>query len=187
MESYRNLSDQELAGLLKSGNQLVFAEIYNRYKAALYLHAYRMIQNKEDAKDVVQELFAAIWTNHEKLVIKTTLSAYLYGAVRNRILDIIAHQKIILKYTDTLQAFLEAGESVTDDQIREKELSTIIETEISLMPPKMREVFELSRQQDLSHKQIATKLNISDKTVKKQVSKAIKILRLKINLLLTFF
>ncbi|TCC87876.1 RNA polymerase sigma-70 factor [Pedobacter hiemivivus] len=187
MGLYSNLTDQELSGLLKSGNPTVFAEIYNRYKAVLYLHAYRMIQNREEAKDVVQELFAAIWANHEKLIIKTTLSAYLYGAIRNRILDVIAHQKIVLKYTDTLQSFLEAGESVTDDQIREKELTAIIETEISLMPPKMREVFELSRQQDLSHKQIAAQLNISDKTVKKQVSKAIKLLRLKINLLLTFF
>jgi len=187
MESYDNLSDHELADLLKSGNQAVFAEIYNRYKAMLYLHAYRMIQNREDALDVVQELFTAIWTNRETLVIKTTLSAYLYGAVRNRILDVIAHHKIVSRYTDTLQSFLDNGEFVTDNQIREKELSAIIETEIKLMPPKMREVFELSRQQDLSHKQIATQLNISDKTVKKQVGKAIKILRLKINLLFTFF
>lgn len=187
MGLYSKLTDQELSGLLKSGNQAVFAEIYNRYKAVLYLHAYRMIQNREEAKDVVQELFTAIWTNHEKLIIKTTLSAYLYGAIRNRILDVIAHQKIVLKYTDTLQRFIEAGESVTDDLIREKELTAIIEAEVSLMPPKMREVFELSRQQDLSHKQIAAQLNISDKTVKKQVSKAIKLLRLKINTLLTFF
>lgn len=187
MESYHSCSDQELADLLKSGHQAVFAEIYNRYKGMLYLHAYRMIQNKEDARDVVQELFAAIWLNREKIVIKTTLSAYLYGAIRNRILDVIAHHKIVNRYTDSLQDFLDAGETVTDNQIREKELKTIIETEISLMPLKMREVFELSRQQDLSHKQIANQLNISDKTVKKQISKAIKILRLKINILFTFF
>lgn len=187
MELYSNFTDQELADRLKSGDQAVFAEIYNRYKGILYLHAYRMIQNKEDARDVVQELFTAIWTNRERLVIKTTLSAYLYGAIRNRVLDVIAHHKIISKYTDSLQEFLDNGESVTDNQVREKELRNIIETEISLMPPKMRAVFELSRQYDLSHKEIATELNISDKTVKKQVSKAIKILRLKINILFTFF
>lgn len=187
MELYRNCSDQELSDLLKLGNQAVFAEIYNRYKAMLYLHAYRMIQDKEDAKDAVQELFASIWKNHETLVIRTSLAAYLYGAIRNRVLDMIAHKKIALKYTDSLQAFLDEGECITDDQIREKELIAIIESEVSLLPPKMREVFEMSRQQDLSHKQIATQLNISDKTVKKQVSKAIKILRLKINLLFSFF
>lgn len=187
MDSYGKLSDQELSDLLKSGNQFVFAEIYNRYKGVLYLHAYRMIQHREDAMDVVQELFANIWTNRETLTIKTTLSAYLYGAIRNRILDVIAHQKIVLKYTDSLQGFLDDGEMVTDNQIREKELNRIIETEISQMPPKMREVFELSRQQNLSHKEIASQLNISDKTVKKQVNKAIKLLRLKINLILTFF
>jgi RNA polymerase sigma-70 factor (ECF subfamily) len=187
MAGYSNLSDLELSDLLKSGDEAVFAEIYNRYKAVLYLHAYRMIQNREDALDVVQELFAAVWTNRETLIIKTSLSAYLYGAVRNRILDVIAHHKIISRYADTLQDFLDLGEFVTDNQIREKELTAIIETEISLMPPKMREVFELSRQQDLSHKEIAMRLNISDKTVKKQVGKAIKILRFKINHLLTFF
>lgn len=187
MELYSELTDLQLTDRLKSGDQAVFAEIYNRYKGVLYLHAYRMIQDKEEAKDVVQELFAAVWANRENLVIKTTLSAYLYGATRNRILDVIAHHKIVSKYTDSLQNFLDNGETVTDNQVREKELRNIIETEISLMPPKMRLVFELSRQQDLSHKEIANQLNISDKTVKKQVGKAIKILRLKINILFTFF
>lgn len=186
MAGYKTLSDQDLIGFLKEGFEAAFAELYNRYKSPLYLHAYRMLQDEEEAKDVVQEMFAAIWAKRETLVIPTSVDAYLYGSIRNRILNFIAHQKVIAKYTDSLGDYLENGISATDEKIRERELIKILENEVALLPSKMREVFELSRNQDLSHKQIAEQLNISDKTVKKQVNNAIKILRLKINLSLFF-
>lgn len=186
MAGYKTLSDQDLISFLKEGFEAAFAELYNRYKSPLYLHAYRMLQDEEEAKDVVQEMFAAIWAKRETLVIPTSVDAYLYSSIRNRILNFIAHQKVIAKYAGSLVDYLENGISVTDEKIREKELIKILENEVALLPSKMREVFELSRNQDLSHKQIAEQLNISDKTVKKQVSNAIKILRLKINLSLFF-
>lgn len=179
-------SDAELAVLLREGNEQAFAEIYQRYRAPLFLHAYRMLQDDEEARDMVQELFGAVWARHQTLSIRTSLDAYLYGAIRNRILKFIAHQKVIAKYTDSLNAFLEEGVAFTDEAVREKELIRILEKEIAGLPPKMREVFELSRNGLLSHKQIAEQLAISDKTVKKQVNNAVRILRLKINLILLF-
>jgi RNA polymerase sigma-70 factor, ECF subfamily len=131
-------------------------------------------------------LFGALWAGRETLTIRNTLDAYLYGAIRNRILKFIAHQKVMAKYTDSLRTFVEEGVAFTDERLREKELIQLLEREIAGLPPKMREVFELSRNGLLSHKQIAQQLAISDKTVKKQVGNAIRILRLKINLILVF-
>ena len=187
MSGYGTLTDFELIALLRSGDQEAFAEIYNKYKSSLYLHAFRILKDEDEAKDVVQEFFATMWAKKENLLIKTTIASYVYGSVRNRVFNIISHQKIVLQYAGSLQSFINKGEFITDDQVREKELTSIIEKEIAALPEKMREVFLLSRNTDLSHKKIGSQLNISDKTVKKQVGNALKILRLKINLTISIF
>lgn len=185
MQSHNAFTDSELIVLIKEGREAAFAELYSRYKGSLYLHAYRMLQDKDEAMDIVQEFFAAIWAKRETLVVPNSVNDYLYGSIRNRILNFIAHQKVVARYTSTLDAYLEAGGAATDERFMQRELIQLIETEVARLPTKMREVFELSRKHDLSHKQIAQQLNISDKTVKKQVSNAIKIIKLKLNLMAT--
>jgi len=184
--SYSVNTDLELLTFLKAGSQAAFAELYSRYKDPLYFHAGRMLGDDDEARDMVQDVFAAIWSKRETLVIPTAVDAYLYGSIRNRILNFIAHQKVITRYTDSIDAYVEKGAFITDDLVREKELLKIIQKEISLLPPKMREIFELSRNEELSHKQIAERLSISEQTVKKQVQKALRILRFKIRLSLFF-
>jgi len=182
MASYPQSSDLELAALIANDDDQAFAEIYRRYKGVLFLHACRMLGDEEEAKDILQELFTLLWLNRKDIKPHTSFSAYLYKALRNRIFDVIAHKKVEKKYIDSLAAFIEKGEWLTDHQVREKELAVLIEQEVSLLPPKMREVFEMSRNTDLSYKKIAEELHISDKTVKKQVSNALHILRQKLDL-----
>ncbi len=180
MADYSKYSDQELAALLVKGDSTAFAMIYNRYKASLYLHAFRTLRDEDEATDLVQEVFTNLWEKRESFSLKTSIASYLYGAVRNRVFNTIAHQKITSDYANSIQTFLDKGEFITDDLIREKELATIIDKEIAQLPEKMREVFLLSRNTDLSYKKIGEQLKISDKTVKKQVGNAVKILREKI-------
>ncbi len=182
MVEYKQIPDIELLVLLKQADQSAFAELFERYHQPLYLHAKRMIRDGDEAKDIVQEVFASIWSKRESLLIPNSVDAYLYGSIRNRILNFIAHQKVVSKYEESIDTFLERGISYTDEQVREKELSRIIEREIALLPEKMREVFELSRKDELSYKEIAERLNISENAVKKQAQRAIKILRFKIRL-----
>lgn len=186
MLQYNVFPDLELLALIKDGHDAAFAELYNRYKGYLYLHAYRMLQDKDEAKDIVQELFAGLWAKRATLTMPDSVNDYLYGAIRNRIINFIAHKKVIARYTATLKNYLESGIPPSDERFIAKELMQLIEGEVAQLPGKMREVFELSRKHNLSHRQIATKLNISDKTVKKQVSNAIKIIKLKINLTILF-
>lgn len=75
----------------------------------------------------------------------------------------------------------------TDHQIRERQLALKIEREISFLPEKMRQIFELHRKEHLTYKEIAEQLDISDKTVKKQVSNALHILRQRLQLVMIFF
>ncbi|WP_353718918.1 RNA polymerase sigma-70 factor [Dyadobacter sp. 676] len=181
MNNYQGYTDPALLALIAEDDDLAFAEVYRRYKGVLFLHARRILGNEEEAKDVLQELFTTLWIKRNSLRFTTSLSAYLYASVRNRIFDIIAHRKIEEKYIASLAAFIEKGEYVTDQQLLEQELKELIEKEITLLPPKMREVFELSRKENLSYKEIAEQLHVSDKTVKKQVNNALHILREKLD------
>lgn len=183
MTLYTTLADHDLVAFLKDGDKTAFTEIYNRYKGLLYIHAFNRLKNQQEADDVVHELFTALWTKREDLFLKTHLSGYLYQAIRNRILDVISHKKVESAYMVSLQYFIDHSEAVTDHLVRENELAALIEKEISALPPKMREVFELSRKANLSHREIATKLDLSEMTVKKHVNNALKILRGKFGLL----
>jgi len=181
MTDYCNFTDQELTVLLKNGNHSAFTEIYHRYKRLLYTHAYQRLRNEQEVDDIIHELFTALWIKRDSLILKTNLAGYLYTAVRNRILDYVAHQKIESDYITSFGKFLKLSENFTDFLLREKQLSALIDKEIAALPPKMREVFEMSRKENLSHDEIATKLGITKKTVKSQVNNALKILRSKLS------
>jgi RNA polymerase sigma-70 factor (family 1) len=187
MSHYRTLIDTELADLLKSGDHEAFTEIYNRYYGLLYAHALKLLRDGDDASDILHELFTNLWVKRTDLSLTPTLSAYLYRSVKNRVINAFEKSRIRQSYLDSLQSYINAGSKVTEETIRVNELTFQIENEIARLPGKMREIFELSRKYQLSHKEIADMLGISDKTVKKQISNVIHRLRSKINTLIFSF
>ncbi|MDB5156640.1 MAG: polymerase subunit sigma-70 [Mucilaginibacter sp.] len=174
---YRTLADAELITSLKQGDHGAFTEIYDRNWGMLYIHALKLLHNEEESKDILQEIFIGLWTRSDTLDIKSSISNYLFSAVRNKVLNIIRDKKTRTTYTDLFALYLDDHCNATVDNIDERELAEAIEVTIQLLPDKMKEVFELSRKSYLSNQEIADKLNISDKTVKKQVNNALKILR----------
>jgi len=182
MIDYTVITDQELAKMLALGDQTAFAEIYNRYKFILYNHAWNKTRDKQEAQDTLQEVFAMIWSKRATITIGNNLSGYLYTCVRNHILNVIVRRNTHNKYTSSILNFAQTGPVLTDHLVRENQLKALIDREIAALPPRMRQVFELSRKQHLSHKQIAEIMGTSEETVKKQMSRALKSLRLKLGL-----
>lgn len=181
-------TDQQLLELLGQQNRAAFTAIYTKYWAVLASFATRLLEDEEEAIDVVQDVFTKIWNKRENLEINTSLKSYLYVSVRNRIISKKRHQKYQDNYADSLIPKYEAGEFITDEQVRLKELVSQVEKEVSKLPPKMREVFELSRFEGLNYQQISEELGIANDTVKKQIHKALKVLKTKIHsILFNFF
>src|ERR1700761_9287535 len=149
------LPDNELLSLLSEGNARAYTEIYERYNGLLYIFAYKRLNDREEAKDIIHELFLALWTNRESLPRTTTLPAYLYTAVRNRIINTVTHQKIATRYIDSFQDYIQLSNNSTDHLVRHNELQQFIEKQIAELPPKTRVVFEMSRKTNLSRKEIA--------------------------------
>ncbi|PWK77047.1 RNA polymerase sigma-70 factor (ECF subfamily) [Mucilaginibacter oryzae] len=184
MATYELLPDHELLLLLKNDDRQAYTVIYDRYKRLLFVHAYKRLTDTDTAKDVVQEIFTQLWAKRVSVVLETSLRAYLYTAVRNQIFNLIAKKQVEAKYLDSLQDFLDQSTEFADHKTRYAQLMALIESEIEQLPTKMQEVFRLSRNEQLTHKEISQKLNISEKTVKKQVQNALKILKGKLGPLL---
>lgn len=182
--SYHQFTDEELADLLRNGDHKAYTVIFERFYGLLFIHACKMLPAEDDAKDVVQELFEILWTRRESLFFEHSLSAYLYAGIRNRIINRMAHQQVKDKYINSLRDFMDCDSYRSDYQVREREMINIIEKEISALPAKMREVFELSRKEYLSYKQIALKLQLSEQTVRTHVKKALRILRPKLTIII---
>lgn len=184
MNRYSSLNDSQLLVLIQSGNDLAFAELYDRYWELMFRHVLKMLGDKDDTKDLVQEVFANLWIKAEDIDPDTNIAGYLYISSRNKVINLIRHNKVKKDYLLSLSRFVLESDPAIFEQLNEKDLSSAIEKEIQNLPGKMREVFELSRKKYLSHKEIALELHISNKTVKKQISNAIKILRFRLTSLL---
>lgn len=167
------LHDNELATLLKEGNHAAYTELYQRYFRLLFVHAYKRLKDQEQAKDIVQEFFVSLWDKRDTVVLRSSLAGYFFTAVNNRIVDHFLHQEVQGKYIASFAGFLNTEQVKTDYLVREKQLAELIDKEIDQLPIKMREVFQMSRKANLSHKEIAEKLSISEKTVDRQVSNAL--------------
>ncbi|WP_316792005.1 RNA polymerase sigma-70 factor [Pedobacter frigoris] len=181
MRKYRDYTDSELSNLLKEGNDVAFAEVYDRFFNALYLHALNRLKDKDEAKDIVQELFISLWNKRETADL-TNLSNYLYTAVRNRVINVVSHKSVETRYLMGLPRNIIVEDCITDHRLRERQLANIIAGEIAQLPKKMREVFEMSRLQNLSHKEIAEQLGITEQSVRSHVKNALKVLRSRLGL-----
>lgn len=182
MEHYSKLTDEKLILLLKGGDHKAYAQIYDRYKFILHAHAINKLRDREEARDIIQEVFTYLWAKREQIEFTGSLSGYLYGAVRNAILNKMSRNRVHEKYHDAMKAFALQEQVVTDHRVREKLLQESIEREIAMLPPKMKAIFIMSRKEYLSHREIAWKLEISEQTVSKQITNALKILKVKLGI-----
>lgn len=179
---YGSLEDKVLLSFVQKDRTEAFRALYERYWEPLYLHVQAMTSCEETAKDIVQETFVELWDKRDELYIQQSLKAYLYKTTRNKVLNTYAHHKVQEKYMLSLIQYFEVGESNADHLLRENLARERIATEISALPTKMRQIFEMSRNEHKTYKEIAAELHISDKTVKKQVSNALKILKAKLEI-----
>lgn len=186
MSLYSKFPDAELIVLLKQDDRNAYAEIFSRYKAPLYIFAYKKVGDREEAKDLVNELFVNTWEKRAEANMPSGLAAYLFGMLKNRILDLFKHKKVSQRYLETFQYYLNTDNNNADYLVRHNELNELIEKEIAALPEKMRRVFELSRKTNLSRKEIAEELNVSEQTVKSHMFHALKILKTRFGGLVIF-
>jgi RNA polymerase sigma-70 factor (ECF subfamily) len=175
---YELHTDQVLLQQLSQNDQAAFTTIYERYWKSLFREAMNVLRSQKEAEDCVQELFVSLWNRRQNLSI-ISLQAYLQTAIRYQCIDRIEKDMIRGGYLEDFTIYLEANQIMPsiEEELYARELKASIDLVMDKMPDKMREVFRLSREEHLTHREIANRLQISEETVKKQIYLALKILK----------
>ncbi len=175
---YTQASDEALAQLLRLGDMGAFEEIYHRYWPRLHGFVYKRLRSREATEEIVQDLFTKLWQHRETRVIHASLTAYLFKSAKYAVLDHLQREMVRQHYRDAVQQTAAAAHNGTEEMVLHDDLSLQLEAGIERLPNQARSVFRLSRQEDLSMKEIAARLDISEKTAENHLGNALKKLRL---------
>ncbi|QKJ32859.1 RNA polymerase sigma-70 factor [Mucilaginibacter mali] len=176
-------TDQQLVAQLREGNAAAYTQLFDRFQPTLYVYARKITKDKDEAADIVQEVFLYLWDKRDSIEFDHNILAYLYSAVRYKFFNLLDKKKVRLDYADSLKKYMQEGSPETDNLLREREMLRLIEEQISLLPPKLKLIYELSRKANMSTAHIAELLDVSEKTVQNQVSLAVKQLKMKLGAL----
>lgn len=162
---------------LKNGDVVAFEEIYNQYRSKIYSYALKLCKSTVIAEEIVQEVFIKIWQKRDQLNPELHFGAYLKKIVLN---DVLNHLKKVARektLQDELFSYLSSLKNSSEEKLLEKELLKTYEEAIAQLPPQKKIIYQLSRNEELTHDEIAKKLNISKNTVKNHMVEATKFIR----------
>lgn len=154
-----------------------FERVYQTYVAELLDYATQRLSSLEEARDVVQDVFLNIYERRKKLTINISLKAYLFSALKYKIIDHIRKNANKKYYTALIYSLHKKDDKSIFNDLVYHDLNAIVEKEVQKLPSRIREAFLLSRKKHLSISEIAIQMNISEQTVKNQLTTAMKRLR----------
>ena len=186
MSAILSPTDHELLSQLKEGDRNAFTTLYNRYWDKLYSVAYNRLADEYEAEEAVQNIFLDLWKRKDTISLTHTISTYLSVAVKYHVFTRLAQLRREKLRTEQLQLSAVEGKETTAEWLSERELKKQLEKSIRALPEKCRIVFLLSREQNLSNKQIAEELDISEKTVEGHITKALTTLKDSLSVTLPF-
>ncbi|PPL02946.1 RNA polymerase sigma factor [Parapedobacter indicus] len=186
MDGGSRKNDRELWQALSAGDTAAFTAIYEMYHKNLYLYAFKLVKDADEAADMVQEVFVYLWEKRGDLRLIGEGLPYLYQCVRHRFLNLTDRRKVQEKFVDYLQHRGEYAMDTTTRNLEEKELADYLDSVTNRFSSHMAEVFWLKRQ-GFQNQEIAGQLNLSVKTVKNLSSAALKQLRFKLGRVISLF
>ncbi len=169
-----NVSDKELVDRIKSGQREAYYFLFNRYWESMYAFAQSLIRDPDTSKDILQDVWLSFWERRRQID-NQNIKAYLMQAVRFRVYKEFRDGKLRPEHIEYISTL--ASPDALESPLEQEELQEQIAHWVEKLPPKRREVFKLSRYEHLSNKEIAQKLNISQRTVETHISHALKFLR----------
>jgi RNA polymerase sigma-70 factor (ECF subfamily) len=175
-------ANKELVKLLKKGDMAAFDAIYNSYCHKLHEFVIRYVKQEEDAEGIVQEVFIKIWNARGKIDVYASFESFLFTIAYNSTMSLLRKRVSESKsreYLKSQQQITTADQVI--DEIQFKQLNSKVQSLLKKLTPRQKEIYLLSREEGLTHKEIAKKLSISENTVKNHLVTSLKYLKSKID------
>lgn len=169
--------ERRLVADLLEGNEPAFCELYALYKDRLMWFAMKFLKSRDVAEDVYQDAFASIWQNRRFLNPNMPFGPYVYTIVKNRILNLLAGLDREQELRDHILSASLDRTNETEDTVMDSDLNAVLDKALEKLTPQQRRIFDMSRKDMKSHKEIADSLNISIYTVQQHISAALKVIR----------
>jgi RNA polymerase sigma-70 factor (family 1) len=163
---------------LKNGSKVAYTLLFRQYYKDLVLFGGNFLFDKSRCEDIVQNVFLKLWSDREILQIKTSLKSFLLRSVQNACLDELRHKNVVREHESYTEAFSTLDDLGTENYVLYSDLHDKLQDALSKLPEDCREAFEMNRFNDLKYKEIAQRLNVSERTIEVRIGKAIGLLRL---------
>lgn len=177
MQKHINLREKELIGQLKKGCLKAFDAIYNMYAKRLYAYSIQFTKSSEEAEEIVQDVFVKLWKSREDIQQDETLNSLLFIIARHYLINAYRSKVNHPVYAEYIHYVNELSVNNTLDNLEYDEFLRKLNNEIKKLPLTQQKVINLSRFQQLSNKEVAEKLSLSEQTVKNQLSLGLKTLK----------
>ena len=171
------MDERELVLRLIDGDEDAFCELYAAYKNRLLYFAMKFVKSREFAEDIFQDAFTVVWQSRRFINPDASFSFYLYTIVRNRILNQIRDMANEDKLKEYILSHAVDSANETNNKILFDDLKDVVSRALEQLTPRQREVFNMSRDLQMSHKEIAEALGVSVNTVQEHISVSLKVIR----------
>jgi RNA polymerase sigma-70 factor (ECF subfamily) len=169
--------EQFLIEKLRAGDPDSFSDIFSAYYTDMVFFAYSFIHELPASEDIVQDTFIKLWEDHEKVSVTVSLKSFLLKSIQNKCIDWHRHKKIVNNHSTYIINNSPLYEYDTDNYVLRSELEERLEKAMANLPDKFKEAFEMNRNEGLKYHEIASKLNVSVRTIEVRISKALDLLR----------
>ena len=182
MLSTASNNNTELGILLSQGDETAFRQLYDEYWNRIYLLALTYLKSTELAQDIVQDVFLKVWNQRESFLTIRHPGSFIYVMGRNAVINAFRKKLINDRIVEELSDYIPNNYQLPHQILEIKQLRQRLDSAISCLPPQQSLIIKLSRQEGLTHKEIAERLSIEKSTVKNHIIRALNTLRQQLQL-----
>jgi len=180
MKAYSYYTDKELMEEIRAGNMLAFDSLYRKYSKRLYKFSYSILKSKEEAENIIQDVFLNLWVNRDKVEKDSSVKYYIFTIAYNSAISIIRKKIKESHFIMDVKKLQDLTEEPVDLQIEYNELNEKLNEIIDALPGRQKEIYLLHKVEGLKYIEISKRLNISVNTIENHMSRALKKIRKKL-------
>lgn len=178
MPTHTVYDEQQTLQLIAAGDEQAFKVLFHEYRGRLFYYVSRFIKSEQVAEELVLDVFMKIWLGRELVVNIQSFDAFLFRVAHNKSIDFLRSAANDQRLKELLWEEIQAASGEQPDlQLQVREFEAKIRTAVALLPPQSQKVYKLSREQELTHDQIAERLHISKATVNNHIVAAQRFIR----------